>query len=435
MELPTPLAADSPPDLSVLDAFQGAIHRPRLSVSYHLALGLVAVTMVVLPVLYVALIGLAGYGLFYFVTHDYGKIWNSGFGIGSVVCAWSPLLTGSMVVLFLVKPLFARRGRRMQPYVLNPADEPLLDGFIQRVCAQVGAPAPRVIQLDCSLNASAGFRRGLGGLFRRDLVLTLGMPLVAGLNMGEFAGVVAHEFGHFRQGAGMRLGYIIGMVNGWFARVVFERDAWDAHLRAWSRAGPWWIRIVVGCARLGVGLSRWILRQLMTSGLAVSGFLMREREHDADRYAVELAGSEAVESFLCKLKLLSHVSASVYRHMRHMWHRTAQLPDNLPLYLQAHASRLSPEATEQVLAALSRQKTGPLDTHPATMERVRRAREANVAGIFALQDPARELFENFENFAHFVTLAHYQDDLKVPAKPGSLVPVEVLLALESQTGA
>jgi Zn-dependent protease with chaperone function len=36
------------------------------------------------------------------------------------------------------------------------------------------------------------------------LVLVIGLPLAAGMSMRQVAGVLAHEFGHFAQGAGMR---------------------------------------------------------------------------------------------------------------------------------------------------------------------------------------------------------------------------------------
>ena len=41
--------------------------------------------------------------------------------------------------------------------------------------------------------------------------------------------------------------------------------------------------------------------------------------------------------------------------------------------------------------------------------------------------PARELFENFESISKLVTLAHYEDDLNVPAEPDFLIPLEKLV--------
>lgn len=49
------------------------------------------------------------------------------------------------------------------------------------------------------------------------------------LDLQQFAGVLAHEFGHFAQSSGMRLSYLIRSINHWFARVVFEEDQWTAN--------------------------------------------------------------------------------------------------------------------------------------------------------------------------------------------------------------
>ena len=83
----------------------------------------------------------------------------------------------ALLVLFMVKPLFARRVRGAQPLALNPAVEPTLFAFIARICESVGAPMPQRIDLDCQLNASAGFRHGPLNFRRDSLVLTIGLPL------------------------------------------------------------------------------------------------------------------------------------------------------------------------------------------------------------------------------------------------------------------
>ena len=113
-------------------------------------------------------------------------------------------------------------------------------------------------------------------MLRRGLLLTIGLPLVAGLSVRQFGGVLAHEFGHFAQGSGMRVTALVRQINYWFARVVFERDHWDAKLDAWSRNNDWRALIVVNLARAAVGASRLVLKGLMKIGHAVSSFLLRQ---------------------------------------------------------------------------------------------------------------------------------------------------------------
>jgi Zn-dependent protease with chaperone function len=44
------------------------------------------------------------------------------------------------------------------------------------------------------------------------------------LKAQELSEVLAHEFGHFSQGFGMRATYLIRSVNFWFTKVVYHRD-------------------------------------------------------------------------------------------------------------------------------------------------------------------------------------------------------------------
>lgn len=230
----------------------GTVPQNRPSALYQIGLALVAVTMLVLPCIYVALTALAGYGVYYFATHYFAEIWawHIGFSKYGVLlkflCSFTPLLIGGAIALFMVKPLFARRPARMQPLALNPDIDTRAYEFVHQICVLVGARAPRRIELDCDLNASASFDRGWRGFFKNELILTLGLPLIAGLTQRELAGVIAHEFGHFRQGAGMRLSYLIRRVNGWFARVVYERDAWDEALTSWAADDSSWVALMVG---------------------------------------------------------------------------------------------------------------------------------------------------------------------------------------------
>ena len=117
----------------------------------------------------------------------------------------------------------------------------------------------------------------------KELVLTIGLPLVAGLTLRQFTGVLAHEFGHFSQGAGMRLTLLIRSINRWFTRVVYERDEWDETLAGWSGQGHIAAILVVAMARASIWTTRRILWVLMHAGHLVSGFLSRQMEFDADR--------------------------------------------------------------------------------------------------------------------------------------------------------
>ncbi len=253
--------------------------------------------------------------------------------------------------------------------------------------------------------------------------------------MREFAGVIAHELGHFRQGAGMRASYLIRGVNHWFARVVYERDAWDELLASAVGTDSGWLSIVAGSARAGVALSRGVLWLLMMAGHAISGLLLRQMEYDADLWEMRVAGSAGFEATMLRIATLQSVLGDIQREMKRTWRRQLQLPDNLPVLLQYRTNHLPAEKRHTIENKVGLAKTGWLDTHPSAADRVRRARMVGEDGLFDSDAPAAELFENFDTISRLVTLAHYEDDLNVPTSPDYLIPLEKLLRAQDQPAA
>ena len=120
------------------------------------------------------------------------------------------------LLFFMAKPLWPGRGDRDSRPSLSRLKEPTIFALVEEICRALGAPVPTEIVVDCDANAAASFRGGAAGMMRGELVLMIGLPLVAGLSAQEFAGVLAHEFGHFTQRAGMRLTWIVRSINAWF---------------------------------------------------------------------------------------------------------------------------------------------------------------------------------------------------------------------------
>lgn len=176
--------------------------------TYRLGLGLVAVLMVLLPLIYVGLIGLAGWAVIYHATEHLDWL-EAHSGLGALMIYLGPLIIGGVLVLFMIKPLFARPPKGPEPHRIARSDEPLLFDFVERLARVVGARPPAEITITMDVNAAAGFYRGARGLVTGELSLIIGLPLMAGLDLPGFAGVLAHEFGHFAQRAVMRMTYVI----------------------------------------------------------------------------------------------------------------------------------------------------------------------------------------------------------------------------------
>ncbi len=399
----------------ILSAFRGEIEPVRPTLLYRAWILIVAGIMVLLPLVYVALVGLVAAGVLYHAVHNiaiFGAIGGSRSGAKAALALYvTPLVLGGVVVAFMLKPLFARPAKRPKQKTLDPSDEPLLHAFVDGVCTSVNSPRPARIEVDCQVNASAHREGGLLGLFGGRLVLTVGLPLAAGLSLRQFAGVLAHEFGHFSQGAGMRLYGLIMRVNRWFARVVYERDEWDESLEGWSHAEHWGIAALGHLAKAAVWLTRRVLQALMWVGHAASAFLSRQMEFDADRYEARMVGGEAFASTCHRLRELGLAEQGAFADLQSSWQQR-RLPDNFPKLVMANVPQIPEPVRAAVDRAIAETKTGLFDTHPADRDRIERARDEEPGeGIFHLSGPSTDLFRDFDALARGASYGMYKSML------------------------
>ena len=405
---------------------RGPVRPAKISPLYQIGMLAVAVAMVLLPLLYIALIAGVGYA-----TARYAVIWLALFETAGnekgKVFAVAPLVVGVLVVLFMIKPLFARRPKRSEPREISREDEPALFAFIDRICDLVHAPRPRRVLVDLQVNASASFRRGFLSLFGQDLTLTIGLPLVAGLNVRQFGGVLAHEFGHFAQGVGMRLTFIIRSVNAWFYRVVYERDAWDEHLASTARSIDLRIGVILHLSRLMIWLTRKLLWVFMIVGHGISCFMLRQMEFDADHYETQLSGSGGFAETAERLRLLSLGWQRAIAQQQQAF-QGKRLVDDLPGLIAIETQRLPGEACEALQKAAHESKTGWFDTHPSDADRVRAAEAEGTSGVLSGEAPARELFADFSTRAQGVTEAYYREECELDLRGVRFLPLTEMAA-------
>src|SRR5438445_9134814 len=109
-----------------------------------------------------------------------------------------------------------------------------------------------------------------------------------------------------------------------------------------------WVLIVVNLARLGIGFSRLLLKLLMFLGHAVSCFLLRQMEYDADSYEIKVAGSEAFESTARRLAVLNKAAGKAYKEMRATWNLNRRLPDDFSAFLSQQERLMAPAARAKI---------------------------------------------------------------------------------------
>jgi Zn-dependent protease with chaperone function len=421
-------ATVTPSGAETLYSLSGGLDPTRLSVAYRLGLTVVAVTMLVLPLIYLGLIALSAGALWWHLTRHAWILTSGGNAFWNLLFYLTPALAGAVLIFFMIKPVLARPAKQVAPLPLAREDQPGLFGFIEDICRQVRAPIPSRIQVDCQVNASAGFSSIFLAFVRPEFVLTIGLPLVAGLTVRQFGGVLAHEFGHFTQGGGMRLTFVVRAINMWFARVVHDRDHWDERLERWSREADWRVSIGLWLARGSVWCTRQILTGLMIAGQAISCFMLRQMEYDADSYEIELVGSRAFVDTSARLRELNVGAHLGYGDLREDWqHRT--LPSNLPAFLLERSERIPRELVAQI-REVPEGATGYFDTHPSDADRVHAAECADSAGIMAGGDaPASLLFVNFDALSAAASRHHYEHDLGLSLAAATFVATDV--AMES----
>jgi Zn-dependent protease with chaperone function len=419
----------------ILAAFGGEIERVRPTPLYRLWVAIVAAVMVLLPVIYVAIIGLVVAALVYHAV-NHVTIFKAVGGRtsamkGAFLAYVTPLVAGAVVVALMLKPLFARPPRGPKQRVLEPGAEPLLYAFVDGVCDSVGAPRPAWIAVDCRVNASAHREGGILGVVGGELVLTIGLPFVAGVTLKQFAGVLAHEFGHFSQGAGMRLFALIMRTNMWFARVVYERDQWDETITSWTSGQQGYIMIVGAVVRLAVWLTRRILWVLMLVGHVVSGFLSRQMEYDADRYEARMVGGEVYAETMWRFRVMGLAENGAYADLQTSWQQR-RLPDNFPKLVMANIPQIPKPLVEAYRVSMEHAGTGLFDTHPADKDRIARARlEEPGPGIFHLDGPATDVFRDFDTLARSTSLAMYKSVLGPGITQDQLYEVSELVATQT----
>jgi Zn-dependent protease with chaperone function len=406
----------------------------RPSFSYLAGLLAVSAAMLMLPLSYLALLGC----LVWTVIRHLGAhaSWLMGPHAGPLSAALYFIAAAFPAVLaaFLLQPLFSIAEKRKSDLALDPAAEPHLHVFVGQICRALGAPEPLRIQVNMEVNASARFAAGKTNLLMGGLELTLGLPLVRGLDLGQFAAVLAHELGHFRQGAAMRLVHGLRALNQWFARAAEDKEI----PLGFAFSGGWLEPLFLPArpiARICGVAARAILGAHMRAGAGISCLLLRQMERQADTAAIRMVGGETFASMVLEAKILESAWGLANRSLG-LALREGRLADDLPALVAAHTRVFIPEVRRKIEQALLQERTRWFDTHPSPAERVRRARAAPARGTFRAPGPAHALFADFPDLSRKATRAFYRQDLGEDFNPARMVSTAELISghSDSQVG-
>ena len=394
--------SDSPADLlrSLFAGFNGSVPRRGPGPGYRLALVVTAVGILLLMVTFLATIVAGGFGLYWYAT----TIVPTAFQLrgraatlllavhATVLLAWGGLLVSTLL------PVFHRRGQGVPGQLVPPSEATVLYSFVARIAEALGAPAPREIRFTLDANASASYLGGLRGLRRGDLVLTLGAPLLAGLDITQLAGVIAHELGHFSQRGGTLVRYFVAGFTEWCRDVVDVQTAFGEMTGEFEPDDNGLVILIRGVFGLVQKLGTLVVWCFAMSGLLLTTFVMRQQEYDADRYQAELAGSDMVRDTLRRLIELNLGQERILK--RGLSNLVAVLESeegvgHFAAEVVAAADLAREKSVKQIERALVT-RTGWFDTHPGNLVRLAAVEKQPKPGIFHLRMPAYVLYRAFD---------------------------------------
>jgi len=383
---------------------------PRAPVKFYYRLGLISVALLSLlaPIIYFGLIISLTYGIYSYLIYLPELISKISSGILILIVSIIPPFVIGILILFLCKPFFTRK-HHWRGFQLKQKQAPALFSVVEIMCNRIDIPVPNSIFIDNEVNASAGSANGLVSLIRGELKLTIGLPLISGMNARQFVGIIAHEFGHFAQPSAMFTYYLISTVNHWFADRAYNRDSWDDRLNDWGNRGEnyGWVYIAVLLAKLGIGSTRLVFRGLYLINLRVTRFMSRQMEYDVDRYEALISGSDHFKETAIKLRILSEAEHLVHYNNMIAWDQN-KLIQNIPDAIATQSDQLDKDTLHHIKTSMQKEDCNWWDSHPPDNNRVEHAQAHQYDALFKEDFPAELFFNHFEELCNNVTLFNYR---------------------------
>lgn len=226
--------------------------------------------------------------------------------------------------------------------VLTRADQPELWQAVDELAVVAQTRGPDEIRLVPEVNAAVREESKLLGLRSGRRYMEIGLPLLAGLTVGELRAVLGHELGHYSHG------------HTKYAAVTYRATATMAHT----------------VERLD-GPIGWLFGMYMKLYFVVARSANRAQELQADVLAVRAAGKTAARTALGKLPAMD----LAWAHFNHSYLGMAPHSGRTPQLLMGFHSYLTDETRRRELAEaqaemLDDEPESKYDSHPPIRVRI-----------------------------------------------------------------
>lgn len=395
--------------------------------AYGWAMTALAAFLVLIPLFYLTVLLFLGWLCYFHIGQTFATFKHGPYFIFHLPMA----ILGGTLLVFLVKPVFFRSRRSDAGVItLNRTDEPLLFGFVEKLCEATGSTVPEAIEVDCDPNAGAIPQRGrFFSIIRGKMVLRIGLPLIAAISVRQLAGVLAHELGHFRQTSGLLTSFLIRQLVNFFAQIVFQRDRLDEKLERMRSRRSGLGRLIFWTLGWLIEAARGVLWVMFIIGHLLTCWALRRMEYDADTVEAHVAGTRDFIRTSKLLLFLSIASRRAHNDLADAWQQH-RLADDFPKLIVAHARQLA-EYRKDILKFLDEQCTNWFDTHPCHNDRVKNVQQVGAPGLVDCDASAKYLFADFGALCKRATVAVYQVYLGEDFATAKLIPTAELVEQRS----
>jgi Zn-dependent protease with chaperone function len=411
----------------------GAAH----SFAYKVALLVAAFTMILIPLLYLAMIGGIIYGISWHAVHNYAWAISKPLSQLKIVFYLTVIVAGGYIVVYLLRPIVAPPKEQFDGLALREQEEPEVFALVRSIASALGAPMPHHIVLDLSVNASASTEL-LGS--RTELTLRLGAPLIATLSTSELISVIAHELGHFRQSLAAKCNWFMHKIIFimWYRVYGDEgyrgmRDRLDKSQEAIGN--NIFILTILG-ARLGTFLTQQVLRCFFYLANIVSFWFLRKQEFDSDRAAALIAGVEDTKSAFVSVDAADKAIEAAFNIVSDCW-ADGVLPDNIVelscialasgyARKEGEGTSLGNDAKEEKVAKVRFERL--FDSHPSHEQRMAKLSQCTFKQKLPNFGAGNLLLNNFPLICGDLTRKMYQKSLEKEYRAELCIPAAAAFA-------
>lgn len=293
--------------------------------------------------------------------HIYGR---------AIILVIGAIIVAGICIKVVLAPLFKIFERKKNDgKEIKRSDYPELFALIDEVVEKVECLQPKHVYLSDECNAYVNYPSMWGYIFHGRQNLTIGIPLLFGMNKTEFKAILSHEFGHFTQKS-VNVNRIANLSEFLCAAIAqtqesmekADDDSYEAKARLFARLAT---RIMIG---------------QYYKVAPLNGILSRAQEYDADKHSYEVVGTDGSLSALCKIQDLSARWDNSF--IRWMWEMITdkRAPENVQDLFQKFSASIDAVALselkpmEHFKASLGEfdsrlSDIGNTDTHPSNNQR------------------------------------------------------------------